>query len=70
MKMKHKNKSRLLPVVFILAVIAVLAVVLTPRLISRSKTVQTWQTNARDKEIARLEAVMMEVKDKDSQEYK
>lgn len=68
--MKHKNKSRILPIVFILAVIAILIVVLSPRLISQSKIVQTLQTNAKDKEIARLEAVMMEIKDKDSQEYK
>lgn len=68
--MKHKNKSYFLPVILILAIIAILAVVLAPRLISQSKIIQTLQTNAKDKEIARLEAVMMEIKDKDSQEYK
>jgi len=70
MKMKYKNRSRLLPVILILAVIAVLAVILAPRLVSQSKVVQTLQTKEKDKEIARLEAVMMEIKDKDSQEYK
>jgi len=70
MKMKYKNKSRLLPVILILAVIAILAVVLTPCLVSQSNVVQTLQTKEKDKEIARLEAIMMEIKDKDSQEYK
>ena len=68
--MKHKNKSHFLSVILILAIIAIVAVVLTPRLVSQSKIVQTLQTNAKDKELARLEAVMMEIKNKDSQEYK
>ena len=68
--MKHKNKSHFLSVILILAIIAIVAVVLTPRLVSQSKIVQTLQTNAKDKELVRLEAVMMEIKNKDSQEYK
>jgi len=70
MTMTHKNKSRFLPVILFLVVVAILAVVFTPRLISQSKVAQTLQTKERDREIARIEAVMMEIKDKDSQEYK
>ena len=70
MNMTNKNKYRLLPVIFILAVIAILAVVLAPRLVSQSKIVQTLQSSAKDKEVAELLATMSNNPNKDSQEYK
>lgn len=70
MTITHKNKSRLLPAILILVVVALLAVVFTPRLINQSKVVQTLQTNAKDKEVAELLATMSENPNKDSQEYK
>jgi len=70
MKMKHKNKSRLLPVILLLAIIAILAVVITPRLISQSKVIQTLQSSAKDKEVTELLATMSSNPNKDSQEYK
>ena len=68
--MKHKNKSRLLPVILLLAIIAILAVVITPRLISQSKVIQTLQSSAKDKEVTELLATMSSNPNKDSQEYK
>lgn len=68
--MTHKNKSRLLPAILFLAVVAILAVVFTPRLINQSKVVQTLQTSAKDKEVAELLATMSNNPNKDSQEYK
>jgi len=68
--MKHKNKPRLLLVTFILAVIAILAVVLAPRLVSQSKVVQTLQSSVKDKEVAELLATMSKNPNKESQEYK
>jgi len=68
--MKHKNKSRFLPVVLILVIVAILAVILAPRLISQSKIAQTLQSNAKDKEVAELLATMSNNPNKDSQEYK
>jgi len=70
MTMKHKNKSRFLPVVLILVIVAILAVILAPRLISQSKIAQTLQSNAKDKEVAELLATMSNNPNKDSQEYK
>ena len=68
--MTHKNKSRFLSAILLLTIVALLAAVLTPRLINQPKVGQTLPTNPRDKEIAKLEAIMAEIKDKDSQEYK
>lgn len=68
--MKHKNKSRILLVILFLVAVALLAVVLTPRLITQSRVVQTLQTSARDKQIAELLAAMEKNPNKDSQEYK
>ncbi|KKQ37594.1 MAG: hypothetical protein US54_C0030G0001, partial [Candidatus Roizmanbacteria bacterium GW2011_GWA2_37_7] len=70
MTMTHKNKSRFLLVILFLAVVTILAVVFTPRLINQSKVVQTLQTNAKDKEVAELLATMSKNPNKDSQEYK
>lgn len=70
MKMKHKNKYRLLPVIFILAVIAILAVVLVPRLVSQSKIAQTLQSSVKDKKIAELQARMAQIVNKEDEEYK
>jgi len=70
MKMTHKNKSRFLPVILILAVVAILAVVIAPRLISQSKVVQTLKSSAKDKEVTELLATMTNNPNKDSQEYK
>lgn len=70
MTMTHKNKSRFLPVTLFLVVIALLAVVLTPRFLSQSKVVQPLQTSAKDKEIAALVATMDKNRDVDSQEHK
>src|SRR3990167_6171612 len=70
MTITHKNKSRFLPVILLLAVVAILAVVFAPRLINQSKVVQTLQTNAKDKEVAELLATMSKNPNKDSQEYK
>lgn len=69
MKMKHKNKSRLLPAILLLAVIAVLAVVLAPRLVSQSKVAQTLQQSAKDKKIAELQARMAQIVNKEDEEY-
>ena len=49
---------------------AILAVVVTSRLINQSKVVQTLQTSAKDKEVAELLATMSNNLNKDSQEYK
>jgi len=68
--MKHKTKSRFLPVILFLAVIAVLAVVLAPRLVSQSKVAQTLQTSAKDKEVSELLAAMSANPNKESEEYK
>ena len=70
MTMTHKNKSRFLPVILFLAVIAILAFIFTPRLINQSRVVQTLQTSAKDKEVAELLATMSKNPNKDSQEYK
>lgn len=70
MRMKHKNKYRILPVILILAIISILAVALAPRLVSQSKVVQTMQSSAKDKEVAELLAIMSKNPNKDSQEYK
>jgi len=69
MTITHKNKSRIFPVILLLAVIAILTVVFTPRLINQSKVVQTLQTSAKDKEVAELLATMSKNPNKDSQEY-
>lgn len=68
--MKHKNKSHFLPVILILAIIAILAVVLAPRLVSQSKVAKTLQSSAKDKEVAELLATMSKNPNKDSREYK
>lgn len=70
MKMKHTNKSRLLPVILFLAVIAILAIVLVPRLVSQSKVAQTLQQSAKDKKIAELQARMAQIVNKEDEEYK
>jgi len=68
--MTNKNKSRFLPVILLLAVVALLAIVLTPRLINRSKVAQTLSTDAKAKEIARLVETMNTNKDAESQAHK
>ncbi len=68
--MTNKNKSRLLPVIFLLAVIVLLAVMLTPRFLAQSKVAQSLQNNAKDKEVAELLAAMSKNSNKESQEYK
>ncbi|MCL5432349.1 MAG: hypothetical protein M1484_04665 [Patescibacteria group bacterium] len=68
--MKHKNKSRFLPVILLIALIAVLAVVLAPRLVSQSKVIQTLQSNSKDKEVSELLAAMSANPNKESEEYK
>lgn len=70
MTMTHKNQSRIFPVILFLVVVAILAVVFTPRLINQSKVAQTLQTSAKDKEVAELLATMSKNPNKDSQEYK
>ena len=70
MTMTHKNKSRFLPVVLFLAVVAILAVVLAPRLVSQSKVAPILQFSAKDKEVAELLAAMSKNPNKESQEYK
>ena len=67
--MTHKNKSRFLPVILFLAVIAILAVALTPRFVNQSKVAQTLQTSAKDKKVAELLDTMSDNPNKDSQEY-
>jgi len=68
--MTNKNKSNFLPVILILAIVAILAVVLAPRMVSQSKIAQTLQSSAKDKEVAELLATMSKNPNKDSQEYK
>lgn len=68
--MTNKNKSRFLPVILFLAVVAVLAVVLAPRLVSQSKVIQTLQSSSKDKEISELLAAMSTNPNKESEEYK
>ena len=70
MTMTHKNKSRFLLVILFLAVVTILAVVFTPRLINQSKVVQTLQTSTNDKEVTELLAAMSKNPNKESQEYK
>jgi len=70
MKMKYKNKPNFLPVIFVLVIVAILAIVLVPRLVSQSKVVQSLQSSAKDKEVAELLATMSNNPNKDSQEYK
>jgi type II secretory pathway pseudopilin PulG len=70
MKMTNKNISRFLPVILIFAIVAILAVVLAPRLVSQSKVVQSFQNSAKDKQIAELLATMSKNPNKESQEYK
>ncbi len=70
MKMTHKSKSRFLPTILLLAVIAFLAVVLVPRFLSQSKVVQSLQNSAKDKQVADLLATMAKNPNKESQEYK
>lgn len=69
MIMKHKNKSRIFPVILLLSLLTVLGVVLAPRLIKQSKVVQTLQTSAKDKKVAELLATMNANPNKESQEY-
>lgn len=69
MKMTNKNKSRFLPVILVLAVVALLVVV-TPRLVSQSKVIQTLQSSAKDKEVSELLAAMSANPNKESEEYK
>ena len=69
MRMTNQKKTRLLPALLLLAVIAIFAVVLAPRLVSQSKVAQTLQTNDKDKEVAELLATMSKNPNKDSQEY-
>lgn len=69
MTMTHKQKSRIFPVILFLVVVAILAVVLAPRLVSQSKVAQTLQSSAKDKEVAELLATMSNNPNKDSQEY-
>jgi len=68
--MKQKTKSRILPLILLVAVAVFLVVVLIPRLVSQSKTIQALQSNAKDKEIVELQAKMSQIKDQQSQEYK
>jgi len=68
--MKHKNKSRIFPLILFLAVIATLAVILAPRLVSQSKVVQSLQNSAKDKEVDELLAAMSANPNKESEEYK
>ncbi len=69
MIMKHKNKSRILPAIIFLSVLAVLVVVLAPRFLTKSKVIQTVQQNTKDKEVSELLAIMSKNPNKDSQEY-
>lgn len=70
MNMTHKNKSRMFLVILLLAAVAILAVVLSPRLVSQLKVVQSLQTSTKDKEVTELLATMSENPNRDSQEYK
>ncbi|PIR08693.1 hypothetical protein COV53_01680 [Candidatus Gottesmanbacteria bacterium CG11_big_fil_rev_8_21_14_0_20_37_11] len=70
MTMTHKNKSRILPIILFLAVVTILAVVFTPRLINQSKIVQSLQGNAKDKQVAELLEAMNAKPNKESEEYK
>lgn len=70
MKMTNKNKSRFLPVILLLVVVALLAIVLTPRLINQSKTAQTLSTDAKATRIAQLVEAMNTNKDAESQAHK
>lgn len=70
MKMTNKNKSRFLPVILLLAVVALLAIVLIPRLINQSKTAQTLSANAKATRIAQLVEAMNTNKDAESQAHK
>ena len=67
--MTNKYKSRILPAVLFLVVIAVLAVLFVPRFQNRSSVVQSLWTSPKDKEIAELNALMTKNPNKDSQEY-
>ena len=70
MIIKHKNKSRFLPVILLLLFIVFLAVVLAPRFLSQSKVVQSFQNSAKDKEVAELLEAMNAKPNKESEEYK
>jgi hypothetical protein len=70
MIMKHKNKSRFLPITLFLVVIVILAVVLVPRFLSQSKVVQTLKTSTKDKQVAELLETMNANPNKESEEYK
>ncbi len=70
MIMKQETKSRILPTVLLLSLLAILGVVLTPRFLAQSKVVQSVQQSAKDKEVSGLLATMSENPNKDSQEYK
>ncbi|MBU1000094.1 hypothetical protein KKE78_01690 [Patescibacteria group bacterium] len=68
--MTNKNKSRFLPIILILAVIAVLAVVLVPRFLYKSTLIQSFPNNAKDVQVVELQAAMSANPNKESEEYK
>jgi len=70
--MKIRNKSRILPLIFLFVAIGALAVVLIPLFLnqSQSKIAQSMQTGNKARQIAEAEAKLASIKDKDSQEYK
>jgi len=70
MKMTNKNKSRFLPVILLLAVVALLAIVLIPRLINQSKISQTLLADTKATRIAQLVEAMNTNKDAESQAHK
>ena len=70
MKMKYKNKSRILPAILILVVISILAVVLVPRFLYKSTLIQSFPNNAKDVQVAELQAAMNANPNKESEEYK
>ena len=70
MTMTNKNKSRFLPVVLLLVIVALLAIVLTPRLINQSKITPTLSADTKTTRIAQLVEAMNTNKDAESQAHK
>ena len=70
MIMKHKNKSRILPLILFLSVIVILVIVLASRFLTQSKVVQSIQNNTKDQQITELLDAMNANPNKESEEYK
>lgn len=70
MTMTHKNKSRILPAIFLLVVVTTLAVVLIPHFLQKPTVIQSLQNNAKDQQITKLLDAMNANPNKESEEYK